>query len=356
MRRWKSEVNVQWSMFSGQLLKEVPSGATPDGRMQEGYEVGSGVTPDQTRYQRGTQGRYALYLGIILLLATQLLQAQPQIPRSVMGCGGNVGTSASYRMNGTVSQSAIGKMVVASAQNHNAGFWHTVQNMFLGNRYAALVVIPGSNATPGERVKIPLLLEQSKNLNISSAKNFTATLRFNATLLEPTDKSNYTRTNDTGWVKVSGSVQSSTGILAEVEFLAKLGNNETTPVSIESFVFTETSLVRIARKDGIFSLDGVCREGGQVRLTKSVKATALAMFPNPVVHNATIEANLTERGTTEIYLMDLRGVKVDTFYQGEAVPGVVQLRVNASDIPSGGYFLMMRTPNELFSQQVIVEK
>jgi hypothetical protein len=293
-----------------------------------------------------------LIYGMVLSSA----QAQTEIPRSVMGCGGSPTANGIYRLNGTVSQLAIGKMSVSNGDKHNVGFWYTVQSTFLANRYAALVVVPSTNAVPGEKIKIPLLLQQSKNLNISSAKTFKATLRFNATLLEPTDKSGYTRINDTGWIEIQGSIRDSSGILKEVEFLAKLGNSENTPVDIESFAFIETSLVRIATKGGVFTLDGVCREGDQIRLTKSVKETAMMMFPNPVKTIATIEANLTERGNTRIYLVDLSGKEVQFFYDTDAVPGKLSIAVSMSDVPNGSYFLIMRTPNELFTQRVVVEK
>lgn len=295
-------------------------------------------------------------LGVVLCFMLHTVQAQMLIPRSVMGCGGNSSLNNLHQIHGTVSQAAIGRVTVNSGESHDIGYWYTVQRTFLANRYAALIVVPGSHAAPGEKLILPLLLQQSKNLNISSAKNFTATLRFNATLLEPVDKRNYRRTNDTGWVQIQGSVTDSAGILAQVEFLAKLGNNEDTPVSIESFAFLESSLVRITTKDGIFSLDGVCREGGEIRLIKSIKATALAIFPNPIQHQATIQAHLTERGMTEVYMLDLSGRTVAQVYYQEAAPGSLQLRLDATDIPNGSYFLMMRTPNELFSQRVIIEK
>lgn len=292
---------------------------------------------------------------VLVIISTVQVYSQTQIPRSVMGYGGNAIGNQQYRINGTVSQATIGR-TSTSAYNHNIGYWYTVQQLFAGNRYAAVVVVPNTHATPGEVFKMPVVLQQSKNLSISSAKSFTAMLRFNATLLEPTNKSNYTRTGDTGWVRIGGSLPDSIGILTEVEFTAKLGNNETTQVVIENFAINETPLVRIITKDGTFALDGVCREGGEVRLTKNGKATALQMFPNPVVHTATLQATLTERGQTEVYLVDVRGVTITTFYKSDAVPGSLQLTIDASDIPSGSYFVMMRTPNELFSQKVIVEK
>ncbi len=286
---------------------------------------------------------------------TPQLIAQLSIPRAVLGSGAMNASSSQHSLRGTLSQTAIGRKSSTNLQ-HNVGYWYSIQGILDADRYSALVVLPNTHAAPGETLGIPLILQQSKNILQSGARTFKAVLRFNATLLEPSNKSGYTRTNDTGWVSVTGSISDSSQILTTTEFIAKLGNNENTLVEIESFVIVETASVRILKKPGLFSLDGVCREGGVIRLIKSVLPTTLQMFPNPAGDQARIQAFLTEDGLTDIYLIDQRGVNVLSFYGAEAKPGALDFAVDLTGTPSGSYFLMMKTPNEVFSQKVIIQK
>ncbi len=292
---------------------------------------------------------------IVLVGGSSVLRSQDTIARSVLGSGAALVNSASHSMHATVGQTVIGRMI-SPTNRQNLGFWYTIQTRLDADRFSALVVLPNSHAAPGDTVRIPLLLQQSKSLLQSGARTFRATIRFNATLLEPLDHSIYTRVNDTGWVRVSGSVSDSAQVLAQVDFIAKLGNNESTDMTIENFQFTETAVVRTVSKHGVFSLDGVCRENGEIRLIKIVQPTSLQMYPNPASVHAELRAYLTERGETQIKLIDERGITVAVFFDEAALPGALAKAVDFALIPSGSYYLIMRTPNEMFSQKLIIQK
>ncbi len=302
----------------------------------------------------------ALWLSVffalgLLVFAPQNLEAQLRVSRSVVACGAAQMSDGTFTLNGTLGQVAVGR--VADAQKkHSAGFWYTIQMGIDSERYAALVVLPNTHAAPGEIFSQPLILQQSKSIMQSGARSFKALLRFNATLMEPVNKVGYNRSQDTGFVEVSGSVQDSAQVLASIDFLAKLGNNEKTDVEIVSFQFIEASSVSTIRKNGVFSLDGVCRENGEIRLVRSVEPTTLRMVPNPVSDNAEIRVYVSEYGWTEISIIDERGVTISSILSEDLKPGSLTLPIHVKNVPSGSYFLLMRTPNELFTQKFIIQK
>ncbi len=298
-----------------------------------------------------------LRMAIVLTLfqAPSEILAQVQISRSVVGGGAAIMSDGTHALHATLGQVAIGRITSGQPQ-HYSGFWYTVQKDIDTSRFAALVVVPNTHAAPGDLVSMVLLLQQSKNIVLSGVRSFSAVLKFNATLLEPIDLSQYRRVLDTGWLTVRGDIRDSSQVLAAVEFRAKLGALEATPVEVDSFQFLENTSVTILKKGGVFSLDGVCQENGTLRLIKFVEPTTLAIVPNPATTHVEVRAFIAEKGLTEISIIDMRGIAIEQLFSQELQPSQLQIPVNLYQIPSGSYYLIMRTPNDVFSQKFIIQK
>lgn len=296
-------------------------------------------------------------LFIVLITCTGFCSAQT-IQRSVMGSGGGTSTNGTNSIRGTVSQTAIGR-IAQSPSAHSAGFWYNASQMIQSSGFGSLVTIPTIEAEIGETVKVPLILQQSSHLFETSARSFTAIITFNASLLEPVgNKFTYKRTGSTGELTITGTVKDTAGILAEMEFTAKLGNAEKTPLSIQSFLWNETNRVKILTKDGGVNLIGICNEGDTVRLIKRTTSAALInAYPNPADNYTTIEYILSERGETSMYLMDVQGKIVTILYKlPSVIPGHYSFDADIEYVPSGSYFLILKTPSEMFSKRFLIER
>ncbi|MBK9247191.1 MAG: T9SS type A sorting domain-containing protein [Ignavibacteria bacterium] len=275
------------------------------------------------------------------------------IPHSVISGGATNAKAGTAAIRGTLSQTSIGRL--QGGTSHNVGFWYTAQNSLSNG--GTLVVLPFTEGTTGIRVKVPLMLQQSKNLITTThrSRSFEAIIRFNATVLEPIELP-YKRVGDVGTITVSGTTGDSAGILGELDFIPKLGNSDMTSLEIISFVWKDSPAIRTITKNGEVRILNVCREGDSVRLVQTVVATMLAAFPNPASDHVTVDYTLGENGATLIELIDMQGKTVTTLLSGIAKAGNFTNQLNLMFIPNGSYFVRMRTPNELFTTQITVQK
>lgn len=288
-----------------------------------------------------------------LLLLLDVAHSQT-IPHSVISAGATNTKAGNAAIRGTLSQTSIGRLQQGNTR-HNVGFWYTAQRDLSNG--GTLVVIPQTEGTTGVAIKVPLLLQQSKNLITTTFphRNFEATIQYNATVLEPIALP-CTRVGDVCTIKVKGTMGDSAGILAEMDFIPKLGNADRTALEIISFVWTDAPTIKTITKDGEVRILNVCREGDSVRLVRQVSATILTVYPNPASSHVVVDYTLGENGNTIIEMIDMQGKIVTTLLSGVAKAGNFSNRLNLMYVPNGSYFLRMQTPNELFTKQITVQK
>jgi hypothetical protein len=126
------------------------------------------------------------------------------------------------------------------------------------------------------------------------------------------------------------------GVLAEFEFIAKLGDNINTPLIIEEFVWLDPDnrSIRTDRKHGEFTLLGVCRVDDDARLIISSGIVArISAMPNPAATFVTIEFVTGEDGRALIHLVDGIGNRQATFVD-QQVEGTQLYQVGSTFPPS----------------------
>lgn len=282
-----------------------------------------------------------------------------QLIREVMGNGGEVMKSDEHTAHGTISQTTIGRVLRPDDYGHNIGFWYWAKKF--GSRVC--VRLPRVAADAGSKVMIPLILEESQDLLRRGPIRFRGRIRFNGTLLEPTGL-----TPECSWegndcvLEVEGVAVTDVGVIAELEFIAKLGNDVNTPLIIEEFDWfpDDNRTIETVRKHGEFTLLGVCREGEGARLILSNSGGVVARvsaMPNPASEYVTVEFVAGERGVTRIGLVDglgsERAVIVDQEVEGDRI---YRVGFDLSTISSGSYFLVMKTPTVVRTIPLIVRQ
>ena len=285
-----------------------------------------------------------------------------QIIRDVNGSGGIRMVGNQFGLHGTVSQTAINRLRRPNANDdrHYVGFWYWAKQA----RSFACVRFPMAAAEPGTEITIPLLIEQVERLPVSAALRFQARIRFNRSLLQPVDGTPAcTFDGDDCLIDIDVPVTAQsieTGVLAELRFLAKLGNAESTPLVIESFAwvgFGEQPIETVT-KPGEFVLLGICREGGHIRLIHSAgPASRVRVWPNPVTHDGNVEFTSREAGTVRLTLVDAIGREVATVAEQEAEAGkLYRMGLDFSSISSGSYLLVFDTPTEVKTIKLTVQQ
>lgn len=72
----------------------------------------------------------------------------------------------------------------------------------------------------------------------------------------------------------------------------------------------------------------------------------LLAYPNPFNPETTIEFTLTEREPVTVFVYSVMGEKVRDIFTGEGNAGVNKIRFHADGLPSGTYFVAVRTQNQ----------
>jgi hypothetical protein len=226
---------------------------------------------------------------------------------------------------------------------------------------SAEVELPTISAAPGERVKIPVMLKSSQNLDRNNVRNFTANLRFDATLLVPVGKTYPSVINGHDRVvTITGArpANASSGELLTLEFIAALGDKISTPLMLDTFSWTDgaSSTVVNSRLNGVFTLTGICENGGQRLVDASGSVHLKEARPNPTGSHTEIEYEVVEQGRTQLYIVDMLGKRSLLLVDGEITAGSYKVEFDASRLESGIYFYVLQTPTQRLARMMQVVK
>ncbi len=208
----------------------------------------------------------------------------------------------------------------------------------------ASVSLPSIEATPGERLLIPLLLDASQNLERSGAAEFIATIRFNRTLLLPSGGTPLGRIEGGDRVvTITGRREpaTTTGPIAMLELIAALGDTAATALRIDSIEWPGAP-VRVSTTDGEVRI--TTRGGWKLYQPGGVLAL-LSPIPNPASGLTDIIYETIEQGRTRVDLIDLGGRLVASLVDTEQKPGRRRVTLDAAGLASGAYFLVLQTPS-----------
>lgn len=218
------------------------------------------------------------------------------------------------------------------------------------------IAIPNIVAAAGDRVNVALVLRRADALDVANARTFEAVIAFDRSMLVPTVKNGVTVDATTRRVIVTGSRGVSDTLVAR-EMVATLGTSETTPLRIESFRWLDaTSPVTTTLYDGELRIVGICRSGGTRLFDGSGEVLLKPPAPNPANGVTAIEYQLNEVGRTQLVLLDASGRRIATLVDDVMSEGVYMHWLDAAEISSGTYLLVLATPTIVLSERFEVRK
>ena len=211
------------------------------------------------------------------------------------------------------------------------------------------VGLPILEAEPGQHLVIPLSLISQNYLKEAGVVSFSATIRFNASMLSPTGTTPTGRLNGgERIIDLAAPYLDGSTVLSDLHFVATLGNAVTTPLILERFAWNNGT-VRVTHLDGRLDMP-VCREGVE-RLFDGTGRLRLAQnHPNPFNSMTVIEYEVIERGYTQLYVLDALGRRVATLLHEGIEPGAYRVVFDASTLPSGLYWAVLKTPTQLVTK------
>jgi hypothetical protein len=212
----------------------------------------------------------------------------------------------------------------------------------------------------GDTVKIPLVIKSSDKLDSCHSTNFTANISFNKSLISPIGNTpKGIKSIEERNIQVNGTRTPNDTTLSILSFIATLGDSEQTTLNIDSFVWNDC-VFPTTSKASIFGLGDLCKAGGVTRLIKQAKTTAIIEIkPNPAGTNGIISYQIGDYSQSvpyTIYLSDILGQKVLTIEEGTHNPGSYQAEMDLSKLLSGTYIITLKTPTDIVSQMLEVQK
>lgn len=148
--------------------------------------------------------------------------------------------------------------------------------------------------------------------------------------------------------------QSLESVLMRISDVQWLGENDVVPDSGQVLLWHETQSTSISQRV-LSATVNTCQisTNGSLFIVKTFPLQIQTISPNPVRDEAIITYSLQEQAQTELSVVNIYGQTVKKIVQGEMLPGIYSGTISAIDLPSGTYFLHLKTPTE--STQLKIE-
>ncbi|MCX6153488.1 MAG: SBBP repeat-containing protein [Candidatus Kapabacteria bacterium] len=216
--------------------------------------------------------------------------------------------------------------------------------------------IGNTEASPGEHFKIPLYMDSSSNTKLVQGYQFD--LSFNKTLLAPINNSPAGIVSDSQRTItfVSDLNPLSPNLFKNYDFIAALGNDTSTVLSISNAKALGDSNLRVTIINGNFKLKGLCSQGGLRLLEIENSAKLMITKPNPGKDEIEIEYFIREDGISKLSLLDLAGKEIKIIYNKSMKIGAGTEKININDISNGTYFLFLQTQSTVYTKKIEIIK
>jgi hypothetical protein len=200
-------------------------------------------------------------------------------------------------------------------------------------------------AAPGEIVSVPIRLRDAENVMFTGASAFTTELRYHAALLVPFGATPKGRIEGNERViPLDGLpvIPDQDGVLARFDFIAVLGDVETTPLMLQNSAARGAGFA-VLESPGLFHLKDICREGGDRYFNAAGSLRLSQNQPNPFNSSTLIAFETIEKGPVRLYVLDPLGRYVRTLVDEPLQPGRYTRVLELGDVPSGNYICVLRT-------------
>jgi len=114
--------------------------------------------------------------------------------------------------------------------------------------------------------------------------------------------------------------------------------------------------IRLKRKDGVERTSGTIKIGLGTASEERPSVTLIGNFPNPFSETTTVAFEVDESKPVTITVWDLQGHKIAQLADGPQDPGYHEVSFDATELPSGNYFVRLKTPTEEQSHKMVVLK
>lgn len=297
-------------------------------------------------------GRFILFLLLCTLVTT--LHAQYKHPRHVISGAGGRMASPTAKLEGTLTQTAIGYLGGKDSTAH-VGFWYPVVLSNEIDTTNIVLMLPEMRVKTGDVIDIPIRQESGRWKLGRIPATVTISVAFNGSVLQPLSPASNCPVSGFCTVNLTAQPLAQSGILGTIRCKVKLGDAEETPLRIAEVTWPPNSRVQTVVKHGNLVVTDICHQGDSTRLIIAGEATRL-MPPRPIPASSSIDVDYTLAGKTPISLsiVDVAGNEVSTIMREDRTAGAYSSHHDITSVAAGKYFVLLRTDEGIFMQPLTV--
>jgi len=220
---------------------------------------------------------------------------------------------------------------------------------------SAELLIGNYEAFAGDKVDISIILQNQLNFDIAEITEIDVSLIYNSTVLAPQGITGTKIDEFTSKIELN-NLSINNGEIARIPFIAGLGNAEISELTL-NYKFSNDVIADIRIDNGKFTMLGICEEGGARLINPNSQAGVVSIQPNPTDAVIKLELNFIERGYSEVTLVNYLGETVKTIFAKELTSSEqIHQSVDLSDLPTGHYNLIYKTPTIIESHKIVIIK
>jgi hypothetical protein len=211
------------------------------------------------------------------------------------------------------------------------------------------------SAFAGDTVHLPVILNDPQSVLAQGATLVRVTCSYNTTMLLPLPDPNTNR-DVAGRVDFAISLNASMDtVIGTLPFQAGLGNAISSTLKIE-LATTNSPSATLTPTDGLFTLRGICYEGGPRLMNPSGVPSIIVSSPHANDVQLPITLTLIEEGRAKLSLVDMLGRISKTFIDQSYSPGDHKLLLDLTGIANGNYLLILETPTKHITKTIEVAR
>jgi hypothetical protein len=232
---------------------------------------------------------------------------------------------------------------------------------FTLNLSEAILYVDPITARTGETVSIPVKISNPKFLS-SVHKNIITTLSYNYSLLEPIGSTpTGTLQSDKRVIELTLPVTADpNGVLQTLQFKAMLGTAQNTALDLSNSKVA-AGLASFTENDGSFALTNVCISQDQGNPNPRLfdpkgQAQIISISPNPVNGDAVLTIESVEEGIHTVEIYSQLGELVAKLIDKNIDSGVLNLNFSTISLANGSYYIVYKTPTQIFTRAIGIMK
>lgn len=216
---------------------------------------------------------------------------------------------------------------------------------------SAILTLGSARASSGDRIQIPLTISESKFILENGVTQYDMKIRFDKSMLLPYGSTSMGVIDGNDRViSISAEIDSQDeveGVLQTFEFTATFGADSCTDISLEDIVWTGGEVNVTEINNGRFCLDDICDKGQDSRfLIESGSFGINSVYPNPTNNNFTIKYETEEKGYCELSLINTYGEVIKNIRIDNPNAGPGEKEIEAKELSSGSYTIILRTTSQ----------